>query len=222
MSDSLFLFSYLVLWLLVVVQALVLLELLREVGLLRLQLPPDPGALIPNDGLARGSAAPEFALADARSGRTITEQSLRAPLPTLLLFLTPRCQSCRVLASGLGDFADSVKDEAQVIAFCGARPADCVAFAEEFALDIPVLADPEQIVFRKYRAARTPSAVLVGGDGRIRLQGIPNEVGHLEGLLREEGTVQAGLQWLPTSSEETAPQTADSVITLAAAHDTKF
>ena len=52
--------SYIVLWLVVLVLAFLLAGALRQLGLLQLRLGDDPGALITDTGLERGTIAPDF------------------------------------------------------------------------------------------------------------------------------------------------------------------
>ncbi len=52
--------SFVVLWLLVICMAFLLAGAFRELGLIRLRMGDDPGALITDEGLLRGALAPDF------------------------------------------------------------------------------------------------------------------------------------------------------------------
>ena len=60
--------SYVVLWLLVLVLAFLLAGALRQLGLLQLRLGDDPGALITDTGLERGPTRSDFTAVGAESG----------------------------------------------------------------------------------------------------------------------------------------------------------
>lgn len=196
MTDSpVFIASYVVVWLVVLVQGLVLLELLRQVGLLRERVGVDKGALITLDGLDRGSLAPAFSAIDVVAGSTVTEAAFTGPTPNLFVFLSPRCDACRDLAAELPRFVREYRDEARVIVALAASTAQTRAFVREFGLTMPVLADVDQKVAAAYRSERTPTAVLIDGSGIVRLQGVTNSIRHLDALLREEGTPDAGVPW---------------------------
>ena len=69
--------SYLVLWLVVLVLAFLLAGSLRQLGLIQLRLGDDPGALITDSGLERGAQAPEFIAADSETGEPVSLSSCR-------------------------------------------------------------------------------------------------------------------------------------------------
>ena len=54
--------SYIVLWVVVLVLGFLLAGALRQLGLMQLRLGDDPGALITDTGLERGSKAPSRAM----------------------------------------------------------------------------------------------------------------------------------------------------------------
>jgi methylamine dehydrogenase accessory protein MauD len=185
--------TYVALWILVLVQTLVLLELLRQIGILRMRVGEEPGALVTSEGLERGSIAPAFVASDVGTGREVTDALLH-DRTSLIVFLTPTCQSCRSLAPDLRRFSAEHR-EIQVLVICAAPREHCEAFAREFDLRLPVLVDEGQRISRDYRAIRTPSAILIDPQGQVRIQGLPNSVRHLETLLEEEGTPMHG-SWI--------------------------
>ena len=198
-----FLLSDVALWVVVALQAVVLIELLRAVGLLRLRIGDEAGALITSDALQRGTVAPAFVLPDLVSGRPVSLNDGSA-LPALLVFLSPGCASCRRLASELEGFAKEFRKDARTIIVTAADIEQTRRFVQEFDLRIPVLRDKDAAVSRAYRAERTPYGVLIGNDGRIRLQGVINDRSQLEGLLFEEGTPMSG-DWKLVADGELAP-----------------
>lgn len=97
--------SNVLLWIVVVIQAFVLIELLRQVGVLRMRIGDEQAALfVDGEGLDRGTHAPEFRAIDVRTGSTMDSNDVLAPR-TLLVFLSTRCQSCRELIPTLNELA---------------------------------------------------------------------------------------------------------------------
>ena len=64
--------SYLVLWLVVLILAFLLAGSLRQLGLIQLRLGDDPGALITDTGLERGVQAPEFVAAHSETEEPVS------------------------------------------------------------------------------------------------------------------------------------------------------
>jgi peroxiredoxin len=186
--------SYGMLWVIVVVQGLVMIECLRQIGILRLRLGDEPGALIPPEALDRGTPAPAFSLVDSRTLRRVTEESLRGRR-SLALFMSPSCSPCRALAADMPRFADYYP-EVNLVAFCSGPEAACAAFAKEFQFPFPLLIDSLQSVSQAYGASRTPHAVLFDEEARVLIQGVPADWKQLEHLLDEEGTVMGVRNWL--------------------------
>lgn len=196
--------TYLALWLIVIVQTLVLFELMRQIGILRRHLPPEPGALLTDEGLARGAVAPPFTAIDLRTGEDFSAGDLRGR-SALLVFLSPSCAGCHLLAPKLRDFANGHKRDVAVVVVCPDSEAECRRYANEHRLSMPVLLDEGKQISLAYGVRRTPSATLIDASGRIRIHGIPNDAVHLEGLLAEEGTPMAGRQWLSREEGEVVP-----------------
>ena len=181
--------SYICLWVIVIIQMLVILEVLRQIGILRLRIGDDPGALlVEGEGLDRGELAPEFAARDLNSGKIISNAIFREHM-TLLVFLTTRCEACRNLAPSLVRAAREHERDAKIVIVCSGPGDECTMFAREFGLSMPVVVDQDQQIFTAYRIRRTPIALLVDNDGRARIQGIANDGQQLEGLFREEATL---------------------------------
>lgn len=89
MNGSAWIASYVVLWVLVIVLALAVVALLRQIGVLHARLHP-LGAHFGGEGPALGSDAP------ALDGVDYSSASL-----TLVAFTSPSCEVCKVLAPSL-------------------------------------------------------------------------------------------------------------------------
>lgn len=192
--------SYVGLWLVVVIQAIVLLELLRQIGILRQRMPPEPGALLTDEGLPRGATAPSFTVHDVETGAIIPHLRDRSRM-TLLVFLSPSCAGCHALAPELRRFARDYEKEIAVAVVCPGSSEECAQYRRRYALEFPVVADPDHAISRSFKVQRTPSATMIDDLGRVRIHGIPNNRQHLEGLLEEEGTLMTG-DWILEGREE--------------------
>src|SRR5438034_637906 len=98
---GLWLVSYLVLWGLVVVLCLFLIGILRQLGLVHRQLEsglPQRQEGIPaleNDGPVIGSPIPDLEVSTINGFATLTPTTLRDGGTTLLVFMSPMCESCQ-------------------------------------------------------------------------------------------------------------------------------
>lgn len=203
-SEALFWVTYLALWVVVVVQTLVLLEVLQQVHALAQRVGPEPGALLSADGLQRGVVAPQIGARDLFSGQ-VFETLPQGDRASLLVFLSPRCDACRSLATELPAFSRAAEREAAVFVVCSGAGGECAELARAAGIESRYLLDEDQSVSRRYHALRTPTAVLVGVDGLVRLHATPNERRHLEYLLREEATPLGSRAWLRKGVEGMAP-----------------
>ena len=189
-----------VLWVVVVVLALVVLALARQVGVLHQRLGP-VGALALAGGPKPGEPAPVLEVEDL-AGRQLSIGGADAGgRSTLLVFLSPSCTVCRSLLPALRSLARRERSLRVVLASDGPR-AEHEAFVSEHALGgmSYVLSQPLGLA---YRVARLPWAALVDPQGSLRSQGLVNSREHLESLLEAErlgvASLQEHLQGAPTA-----------------------
>lgn len=192
--DLVFFISYVLLWVIAVVQGFVIVECLRQIGILRLRLGDEPGALIDPESLPRGAVAPPFSLLDAQTGALVNEAALKGRR-SLLIFVSPTCAPCRDLALQLPRVATLYR-ELNIVAVCSGPADRCRDFAHEFALPFPTLVDDAQTLTRAFGASRTPHAYLLDPDRRVLIQGIPADLQQLEHLIDEEGTLMGDRSWV--------------------------
>jgi methylamine dehydrogenase accessory protein MauD len=186
--------SYLVLWLVVLVLAFLLAGSLRQLGLMQLRLGDDPGALITDSGLERGSQAPDFIATDSESGEAVTLSELPAT-PRLLVFASPGCLSCRELIPGLNEVRKTRRGEFDFLVVCRGDIESCRAFGRMNRLEAPMVVDTNGQVEKDYMVTLTPFAYLLDHEGRVVIRGVANDWRQLESLLDQEGTLQAGRAW---------------------------
>lgn len=201
--SSLWQASLVVLWVLLIIMAFLLAGALRQIGLLRLRIGDDPGALITDDGLPRGSFAPDFEAVEVVSGDT-TRLSERVNSKRAVVFLSTGCLACRQLAPHLKEVVKTRSDAEFLVVISGDMDS-CrqLAFGAGLAGALPVWVDQGGSIAALYQVAMTPFTYVTDEDGRVLARGVANDWRGLDSLLDEEGTLQAGKTW------ETVPDDAD-------------
>ncbi|MGH2410843.1 MAG: peroxiredoxin family protein [Chloroflexota bacterium] len=190
--------SYLVLWVIVAGLAIIMIGLLRQIGLFAQRLGPDPGALITQEGLNRGTEAPDFEITDIHTQRTSRLSAFRGHR-VLLVFLAPDCSSCRTLAPHLEEVAREQAGNVATLVVCHGDGATCAEFARQEGLRQSVLADPGNEVAERYEVPASPFAFLLDSSGTILIRGVVNSWTQLEALIMEEGTFQKH-PWKPITA----------------------
>jgi uncharacterized membrane protein YphA (DoxX/SURF4 family)/peroxiredoxin len=155
----------------VALQGWVLLQLLRQQGRIVLRLDAVEalaGGINAGDrpGLPVGAPAPAFALPDPWGATVALDELLARGRPVLLLFADPGCGPCNEV---FGDIARWQRDwrHALTIAVVSAGSAEANrAKATEHGL-AHVLVQERREVAAAYATTATPSAVVVGADGRV-------------------------------------------------------
>jgi methylamine dehydrogenase accessory protein MauD len=190
MNEAL-LVSNLVLWVLVVILAVVVVALTRQVGLLHARIAP-VGALATSHGPEVGEPVPELTVLD-RHGQPLRlggEDPDRRR--TLLFFLSPSCPVCAGLLPTLRSLAAGQPDLQLVFASDGAWP-EHADFVRENRLESStyVLSTELGLLFE---VAKLPFAVLLDRDGILRAKGLVNTREHLESLFEAEALGVGSLQ----------------------------
>ena len=191
--------SYVVLWVVVLLLAFLLAGALRQLGLLQLRLGDDPGALITDTGLERGAEAPDFTALGAESGELVSLSDLPA-VPRMLVFASPGCLSCRELIPGLNEVRKT-RGDFDFLVVCRGDVESCQAFGRMNGLEAPMVVDTTGQIEKDYLVTLTPFAYLIDHQGRVVIRGIANDWRQLESLLEQEGTLQAGMGFVPVDGE---------------------
>lgn len=198
--NSLWTVSYIVLWVIVAGLVVLMMGLLRQLGLIQLRLGIEPGVLITNEGLERGTKAPDFEAVDVATKRPLQLSQFRGKR-LVLVFLTPSCLACRDLVPHLNQVAHDYQGKIEMLAVCYGAGSTCAEFAGRFKLRITCLADQTNTVAGLYRISATLFAFLIDESGTIRIRGVVNSWPQLEALLSEEGTVQGERAWQPLTNQ---------------------
>lgn len=154
--------SYVALWALVLLQAVVLVGVAHSLFRLRAS-----GA--GSDERMRGRKARRFTAIDINGSPVSTADM--AGQPYAVLFVSPSCSSCNVSLDELG--ALSSKADGNVIVVCRGEVADCRRLAEGYGLLAPVVADPAFEVSSLFEVNSVPTAVVVDANGTITRYGHP-------------------------------------------------
>ena len=199
--------SNVVLWVLVVVLALVVLALARQVGILHERVAP-AGALQPTEGPKVGELTESMALRDLH-GNAVTIGGADADgRATLVLFISPTCPVCKSLVPTAKSLARKESPRLRLVfASDGDRPEEHVAYAEDLweqpaGHNLEIFPESETLrvgdtaryLIKNYHVSKLPFALLIGADGSLQSKGLVNTREHLESLVEAMDTGIANLQ----------------------------
>lgn len=184
--------SNVLLWLVVVVLALVVLALVRQVGVLHERITP-VGALMLAKGLKVGETAPALPLATLQ-GAPLTVGGARADGRSLLvMFVSPTCPVCKALLPVLKSARRSEGDWLDVVLASDGDLDEQRTFVEDQGLGVfpYVVSAPLGV---SYQVSRLPYAVILDHEGILRARGIINSREHLESLFEAKRLGVASMQ----------------------------
>ena len=192
MIESL-LVSNVILWVLVIVLALVVLALARQVGILHERVAP-AGALMPTTGPKVGELTEAMPLSDIEGNTVSIGGVAEDGFSTLVMFISPTCPICKSLVPTAKSLAKTERSRLRLIfASDGGKVEQHQAYARDLELDgYPyVLSQPLGLA---YQVSKLPFAVLIGGDGSLQSKGLVNSREHLESLIEAMDSGIATLQ----------------------------
>lgn len=173
------LYSYILLWVLLVLDTVILIAVLRQIGVLMLRIGPRPALNLTQMGPREGEPAP-FLPADL-DGKPVTFRS-EAEAGSVIVFTSPGCGSCSFIPPALSTAAKAWGQiEFSVIV---SEPADVVAeYRHRFPERVKVVADASQMVRMSYNVTNVPYAVFIDASGIVRLKGVVNDREQIEDLI---------------------------------------
>jgi len=171
--EGIWLVSFIVLWVIVILEGVLILLLYRQLGILYL----GTASGVSRDGLAVGAKAPDFSLPTA-DGRTVSLNSLRGR-NVLLLFGSTHCEPCRRLLPGLEEFAGREGRDFQVLWLNQGTMEDTQAFLAETGSPLTMLTFREGLN-DDYRVRVTPFLFMIDGNGVIKAKGLANTKAQVE------------------------------------------
>lgn len=173
--SSIWLASYLFLWLLVLALAVAVILLYRQLGEMYLGTSESRS----RDGIRVGTRAPSTTLSDQRG----VARTFPSPRPTLVVFGAPTCGPCVDLMPDLVAFAE----QRPTTDFWFVSTADSAAnnnFARQHRLQFPVLTDSDQRVALQYKVRVTPFAFYIDAAGVVRAKSVVNRLSQLRALVQ--------------------------------------
>jgi methylamine dehydrogenase accessory protein MauD len=206
--ETIGLVAFLVLWAIVFFLGFLLLGALRALGLLtwRLeQLEATSPKRLGRDGLKPGKKAPDFTLPCA-NGKEISLHDF-AGRKLLLVFTQSGCSPCKTIVPEL----NRLGPDHQVLVVNNGGLEATHEWSTEAAARIPVLAQTQFSVSKKYEVFATPFAFLIDEKGVIVSKGIINNRQHIRYVLSSaHATETKGHTQAETSETENA-ETQESV-----------
>ena len=174
---SLWLVSYVALWLVAILLTFSTVVLFRQLGLLHLRFGPR-GALALDEGPPIGTPVPEFVETDTR-GKT---HRVGGPgnADTTLVFVSPECGVCEDLIPAIRAADRGSPRGSRLIVVSAADNSQSSRFAERVG-GIPVVASRE--VADLYRVYSPPFAVRLNSGGTTVFKGVINTLEQLEGVI---------------------------------------
>jgi methylamine dehydrogenase accessory protein MauD len=188
-TDAL-LVSNVLLWCVVIVLAVVVLALARQVGVLHERVAP-AGALMPTTGPKVGEATQPATYPGLDGGPVVVGGPDGNARATLVLWISPTCPVCKALVPTATSMA-----RAERLRLVFASDGDKPAQHQAYVADLGITAYPyvvSQALGLAYAVSKLPFAVLIGGDGVLRSKGLVNTREHLESLVE---SMRSGVQSL--------------------------
>ena len=188
---ELLLVSNLLLWCLVIVLALVVLALARQVGVLHERVAP-AGALMPTSGPKVGEAAPRASFRGLDGAEVVVGGPAPDGRATLVLWISPTCPVCRTLVPTAVSLAGTER-----LRLVFASDGDRLEQHEAYVRDLRIAGCPyvvSQALGMSFAVSKLPFAVLIGADGVLRSKGLVNTREHLESLVESMRSGIASLQ----------------------------
>jgi thiol-disulfide isomerase/thioredoxin len=174
--------TYILLWLLVLFQGVLLLLVFRHFGHQAL------GTMeaVQRDGLRVGAKAPDVQGVEP-SGQAVSWRPLGDRI-ALVLFAAPDCAPCHQV---LPHVARAARDapELEVVAVVPGSPEDATKLVELVTAPITIIAGDQ--AFEAFRVEVTPFAFVVGRDGRVLSKGLCDSQVRLRAMLDSAGIATA-------------------------------
>jgi methylamine dehydrogenase accessory protein MauD len=178
---DLFLASYVLLWIIVVVQGLLLVVVLRQFGEVYL----NSRAGVSRDGLAVGDPAPAFT-GVATDGSGVRLQDLMGQW-LVLVFASPGCTICRDLLPSLVPIERDLGGAVRVFVLLRGTLEETRAYVEATNTEARVVSIGREGIAEQYKVRVSPFVHIVAPYGVIRGKGLVNDRENVEHLLAYAG-----------------------------------
>lgn len=183
--------SNILLWLAILVMAVIIFALTRQIGVLYERVAP-AGALMLNKKLRVGSKAPTLTVERINGHKHRVGQQDSNNKSQLLFFISPDCPVCKTLLPVVTSAASSERDWLDIV-LASDGEADHQAFVSQHKLEsLPYVVS--EILGVSYGVSKLPYAVLIDEKGEIASMGIINSREHLESLFEAKELNVASIQ----------------------------
>ena len=180
------------LWIVVVILGLMVFALTRQIGVLYERVAP-AGALMLNQKLKVGSAAPDVDVLDINGTRLSLGRASATGKSSLLFFVSPTCPVCKTLLPVVKSAGNSESEWLEIILASDGQEHDHQRYINEHKLQgFPYVSS--EVLGLTYGVSKLPYAVLIDGQGRIASMGIINSREHLESLFEAKERGVASIQ----------------------------
>jgi hypothetical protein len=178
---GLWLVSYLVLWVLVVVLGLLLVGVLRQLSLLyrqpglrpaQSQAEDDFIPVLEKDGPAIGSPLTDLEFDTVNDVGRLTTTTLSEQGTALLVFMSPMCETCQHIVEPLNALVVDAACSVHPAVIMRADAQGCRAFLSVFPLCMPVVCDHESAITVGFDVHRTPFGLFYDEQGTLVRKGI--------------------------------------------------
>jgi methylamine dehydrogenase accessory protein MauD len=191
MSNALIV-SNILLWAAVIVMAVVIFALVRQIGVLYERVAP-AGALMLNRKLRVGMEAPRIA-ASTLDGETLDIGGDTANRrSTLLFFLSPDCPVCKSLLPAVLSAARAEREWLDLVFASDGEGSEHRALVSRYGLEGYRYVMSE-VLGMSYGISKLPYGVLIDESGRIAAMGIVNSREHLDSLFEAKERKVASIQ----------------------------
>ncbi len=202
--------SNIILWLAVIVLALLVFALSRQVGLLHERVAP-AGALQPTSGPKVGELTEPLDIISLQGGALTIGGQDKEGVHTFILFISPTCPVCKSLVPTAISLVNAEKTRMRLLFASDGRESEKELqqhrdYVERLKIrDYPYLLS--QQLGMNYEVSRLPFAVLIGADGVLKSKGLVNTREHMESLIEAMDSGVSTLQdyMKQHSTERTEP-----------------
>lgn len=191
MSNALIV-SNILLWIVVIVMAVVIFALVRQIGVLYERVAP-AGALMLNKKLRVGMDAPAVTLSTL-DGEAFTVGGRSAGgRSSLLFFLSPDCPVCKSLLPAVLSAARAERGWLDVVFASDGDGSEHRALVTRYGLE-GFRYVMSEVLGMSYGISKLPYGVLIDENGRIAAMGIVNSREHLDSLFEAKELAVASIQ----------------------------
>jgi methylamine dehydrogenase accessory protein MauD len=170
--------SYIGLWSLVLVQTILFVALLRQVGVLHTRI--GPRGAMGDEKPAAGDQLPQtvFRTLDDQPF-TFAASSLEKTL--LALFVSPGCVVCKDVMPGFRALSRESRKGLETVLAIGTEESEARQYAREHRMRTAVVGDAG--ILRQFEIPSTPFAVTIDSEGKVIAGGLVNNLEQVESLL---------------------------------------